>query len=219
MSFFPTVIHSTFTSFSGEIEVLEVEGRRRLVVGHLVQSVNKDYPGIWEKVWGQLLNFPYPLKSNPTVLILGLGGGTVAHLANRKFLPSKIMAVEIDPSIIEIARKFFALAEIKNLEVANRDAFDFIKDDLAERWDLVVVDIYAGQSFPFEALRPEFYRNLKEKLNLSGIISINRIFHDDQKSERQEFTRLLMDVFGKVSEKFIESPVPTKNYLYYAQKL
>src|SRR3989344_8028249 len=116
MSFFPTTIYSTFTSFSGEIEVLEVEGRRRLVIGHLVQSVSKDYPGVWEKVWGQLLNFPYSLKNSPNALILGLGGGTVVHLLDEKFKPSKMTVVEIDPSVIEIAKKFFGLNDVKNLE-------------------------------------------------------------------------------------------------------
>lgn len=217
MTTLPRVIYSTFTKYSGEIKVIEVGSVRRLLVGGLVQSVNRDYPEVADKVWGQLINLPYPINPQPKVLMLGLGGGTTAHLISQNLEPLKIKVVELDPRIIEVARNFFDLDLIEGLNVVNGDAFDFVGKALDSEFDLIIVDLYLGHSFPEAGLKKSFYLSLKKILSSGGVVVINRIFHDQDKEERKGYSHLLNRVYGEVFEKVLPGPSTFKNYLYFCR--
>lgn len=85
---------------------------------------------------GCLLRHEGPPKS---VLILGLGGGTVARQLKR-FIPDvRIVGVEIDPGVVDVARRHLHLDE--SVEVHVKDAYDFLADS-DERFDAVIDDLF-----------------------------------------------------------------------------
>lgn len=85
---------------------------------------------------GGLLRAAGPPSS---VLILGLGGGTVARQL-RTFCPDiRVVGVEIDPGVVDLARRHLHLAE--DIEVHVADAYDWLarSDD---HFDVVIDDLF-----------------------------------------------------------------------------
>ncbi|MCL5004282.1 MAG: hypothetical protein M1352_03340 [Patescibacteria group bacterium] len=217
MILFPKVLFSANSPVSGRVQVVEARGVRRLIVNGFVQSVSRNRTGLDEKVWGQLIKFPYPLKDEPNILILGLGGATTVHLAADYLKPSRLTAVELDPLIIKIARDFFDLSAIHNLEVILGDASSFLAGG-RPNYDLIVVDLYLGGEFFTEGGFYDFYKNINRRLVPGGAASINRIFKRSQVPERIRYKNLLTAAFGEVIEKELPGVSASRNYLYFVKK-
>lgn len=210
---FPTTIYETLSPLSGPIKVVDFHGERRLMIGNLVQSISLENP-IGHKIWGRLAAYPLPKKKDLSVLILGLGGGTAAHIISRKLNPEKIVGIEIDPVVVEVGRKYFGLNKIKNLSVAIGDAKNFIIDN-PEKYDYIITDTYQGSVFP-KALEGSFIlKKLRDTLSASGVLVFNRIFFSSKPERRLRFIELLEKIFGTVREEIIEGPSDAKNYLYW----
>lgn len=207
---FPTVICETTSSFSGAIKVIDIYGERRLMIGGLVQSrsrINSPY-------WGRLASYSFPKKKNPSVLILGLGGGTIARLLAKKLRPKIMVGVEIDSVIIELGKKYFGLDKIDNLKVIEGDAKGFIMKN-SETFDYIVVDTFKGGVFPKPLESQFFLRRLKGALTAEGVLVFNRIFRISKPERRLKFLRVLEQFFGQAHEEVIEGPSDAKNYLYW----
>ena len=85
------------------IAVVE-QGRLVLRVGGVIQSVGVDET-YQADIWDALLPHNQPTNA----LILGLGGGTIAHLMTQRFGPLPITGVECDPAVVWLARQQFGL--------------------------------------------------------------------------------------------------------------
>ena len=48
-----------------------------------------------------------------------------------------------------------------------------------------------------------------------GVVSINRIFYDHELEERNNFSKVLKEIFGTVEEKIMPGITSMKNYLYF----
>lgn len=134
------------SELSGKIRVVEDHLERRLIVAGDTLSV---FPtdGNWRRVekdywWRALIEVEMPAR--PTVLFVGLGGGTQVHLLRRLARPRRITAIERDPAILGIANDWFGLRAVAGIEFLCADAdlavaglaatdrrFDFIMEDAA----------------------------------------------------------------------------------------
>lgn len=208
----PKTLYTTSSPFSGEICVLQKGKERQLVVGGYVQSINWDFPKVKDRVWGKIveqasfvLNSPVETGHAPSlkkeILILGLGAGTEVHLLSKQYPRSQITAVEIDPVIIQIAKNFFDVGKIPNLEIVEGDAFKFL-EETKEIYDLIICDIYAAGEYPKEADSEEFLLNLAKH---SKTAIFNRIFDSMSNPAAREFEHRLKNHFKTVS------PVPARH--------
>lgn len=74
-----------------------------------------------------------------SVLILGLGGGTVARQL-RTFCPTiRVVGVEIDPGVVDLARRHLHLAG--DIEVHVADAYDWLARSV-DHFDVVIDDLF-----------------------------------------------------------------------------
>jgi spermidine synthase len=212
----PKTLYSTKSEFSGEIAVIQKGRERQLLVGGHIQSVNWDCPGVEKRVWGKIVesgvsnlsrDAKLPArgwsalggkvknqKAKLKILVLGLGAGTEIHLLSHNYPSAQFTAVEIDPEIIKIAKKFFGVGEIPNLEIVNADAFDFLKKSKL-RWDLIICDIYAGGHYPKEAESDKFLQTIAK---VSKYAIFNRIFDSLQSPDAQEYLSRLKYYFKNV---------------------
>ena len=200
---------------NGRIEVVQEGQERRLVVGGLVQSINADAPDVEERIWGQLVDIKRQKAKIKNALILGLGGGTVAHLLTQKFGPIPIDAVEIDPLIVEIGKKFFGLDKLPNLNIIVGDAIDAIRNPtdhslLTTYYSLIIVDLYCGSKYPSEAESPSFFAALKRLTHPKGVIVFNRI----SGKRYSEFEEKLKEHFTDFQKKTVPSKFGGKNMIY-----
>jgi spermidine synthase len=119
----------------------------------------------------------YP-QSRQKVLMLGLGGGSIATYLAR-FLPeASITAVEVDPGVIAAAKTYFGLRESDRMRFQASDGRVFLNRN-RETYDLVLVDAYRGGYVPFHLLTREFYSLVKDRLAPAGAAAFN--VHDGTK--------------------------------------
>jgi len=109
------------------------------------------------------------------VCILGGGGGTSArqilHFFGDRF-DVRIDAVEIDPLVTEIGRRYFDYPR-ERVTVFDLDARVFV--NLARtRYDLILVDAYAQQIYiPFHVATREFFERVRGLLRPRGVVAMN----------------------------------------------
>lgn len=165
------ILEERRSSFNGKLKVLRTVGLGTYIQANgLTQS-----GGIVEKFWNQTIKKIY--RTAPTVkklLILGLGGGSVAKLAQKYWASANITGVDIDPVMIELGSKYLGL-EAGKLHIVIQDAYSF---DSTE-YDLVVVDVYRGDKFPKKFESMAFLNRLKR----NRLVVFNRLYYGSKKAK------------------------------------
>lgn len=153
------------------LSVDEYEGHRALMADGVILSVAVGETDPPFGYWAAML----PEGSPKSALLLGLGAGTLAHLLTRRFPDIRIVGVDIDPEIVEFARRHFDLA-LPNLQVVVGDALAYAAH-CTDRFDYVAVDLFCGHAFQRGALSRPFLRHLKTIAGPMGEIAVN-LFKD-----------------------------------------
>ena len=111
-------------------------------------------------------------KDVHSVLEIGFGGGRTSWYLHR-YLPNvQVTSVELDPTVVELARKYFGIKEEPNFQLVNRDGRLFLQES-KEHYDLILIDAYRGPFVPFHLLTKEFYQIVKEHLADGGVVAQN----------------------------------------------
>jgi spermidine synthase len=105
------------------------------------------------------------------VLIIGLGAGTASKQITAAYGPLPIDGVEIDPAIVALGRRYFAMNE-PNLRVHVTDGRAFLAGTRAP-YDWVIVDAYQGSDIPFHLVTTEYFQALRQHLTTGGVLAIN----------------------------------------------
>ena len=106
------------------------------------------------------------------VLMVGLGGGAFSTLLRRHYPALWIDAVEIDPVVVEAAKKFFAVREDARFRIHIEDGADFI-GRTRHSYDLIFLDAHTGDVIPQHLASSEFFSRVKSKLSADGVAVIN----------------------------------------------
>ncbi len=111
------------------------------------------------------LLFDHPGKA----LLIGLGGGSVAKDFTKSLW--KVDAVEIDPTVVRLARRWFGLRP-DEASVYTEDGRRFLRTH-DTRYDAVVMDAFGSSSIPFHLITREYFRLVKEHMDPGGVFAIN----------------------------------------------
>ena len=109
------------------------------------------------------------------ILILGLGGGTLPSTFQRLYPSAAIDAVEIDPAVVRVARKFFAFEPGPDTRVFEEDGRVFVKRMQRKRaqYDLIILDAFDHEYIPEHMLTREFLLEVKSLLADQGVLAAN----------------------------------------------
>lgn len=110
-----------------------------------------------------------------SVLIIGLGGGTLPR-ALMKVLPNAtIDTVEIDPAVVRVAKQYFDFKPDERVSVAEQDGRVFVKRAIRQqrRYDLIMLDAFDHEYIPEHLLTQEFLREVKTLLAPGGVLAAN----------------------------------------------
>jgi SAM-dependent methyltransferase len=145
----------------------------------------------------------YPQASD--LLLIGLGGGQQAKFVHDHMPRRRLIAVEIEPAMVGIARTWFGLPEDdERLQVVVADGADYVAVH-PDSFDIVLCDGY-DQAFdlPGSLASAAFYRACRAALRHSGIVAINLLRRD--KESVDEHRRMLREIFDECIE-FVISPL------------
>lgn len=118
-----------------------------------------------------------PLLFHPEmrrVLFVGMGGGTAPTRFYHDYPGLQIQVVEIDPGVVETARRLFALPEGGRMHVAVQDGRLWLRRT-SQRYDLITLDAYLIDTIPFHLATREFYQEAAARLAPGGIVASNVI--------------------------------------------
>ena len=116
------------------------------------------------------------LQPNPSsILIVGLGGGTLPTALNALYPTAQIDVVEIDAAVVRVAEGFFNFKANDQLNVAVQDARVFIKRAarLGSKYDLVILDAFTGEYIPEHLMTREFLAETRALLSEGGVVVAN----------------------------------------------
>lgn len=128
--------------------------------------------GIWDYfLLVPYFNADYSPQEVKSLLLIGLGGGTVSKEYTKIYGPLPIDGVEIDPSIIEVGQRFFAMNE-PNLKAIAQDGRYFLSRT-EKKYDVIAIDAYRQPYIPFYLTTYEFFALAREHLAPRGVVAIN----------------------------------------------
>jgi spermidine synthase len=167
------------------IQVVDQDGRRSLILneGHAVHSVYDPDELLTGGPWDYFMVAPLmveDLEAAPAAvmpeprdaLLIGLAGGTVARQLTAAYGPIPIAGVEIDPEINLVAREYFALGDLDNVEAIVADGRYALRTSDAV-FDLIGVDAYRQPYIPFQLTSREFFQDVSDHLRPGGVAVVN----------------------------------------------
>jgi SAM-dependent methyltransferase len=132
-------------------------------------------PGPDGGYWGLLL----PPECPRCALLLGLGGGTVAHLLARRCPGVEITGIEHDPEVLAVGRSRFGLGSLPGLHVVEADAFDWVSQQCEQPptadkgYDLICLDLFKAGRLADGALSRTFLRQIAQLISPHGRLTVN----------------------------------------------
>lgn len=108
-----------------------------------------------------------------SVLIIGLGGGSLAKFILSHYPDCIIDAIEYREKVVKVARGYFKLPETSRLNIHIADAINGIKKIEKNKYDLILLDAFDKSSVSPSIERPEFISACKDRLNNNGVLAIN----------------------------------------------
>ncbi|XP_075567158.1 eEF1A lysine and N-terminal methyltransferase isoform X2 [Pelecanus crispus] len=168
-----------------------------------------------------LLGGPDPLPGAVlAVLVVGLGGGSLPLFVHDYFSQAHIAVVEIDPSMLEVATRWFGFSQGDRMRVHISDGLDYVAKLAAEgtilpsilaQYDAIMFDVDSkdltvGMSCPPPAfVEKPFLQKVKTILKPGGVFVLNLVCRDARLKESVLAT--LREVFPLLYARHIEGEV------------
>lgn len=187
--FTPQLVGTFESKINKDIKLVEFMNEYRLDMGGLTQS-GLVMSEIWEAAAKHFLNSSPKPRS---FLLIGFGCGSSAKMLNRRFPKAKLTALEIDPTVIEIGKKYFKTDKIKNLNLINIDGLKFVNAlKKSDHYDVVFIDTYVGFQIPVCFQDPKV---LKKISNHTDHLLLNRLNWDEHQIDTKLFVDKLKPFF------------------------
>lgn len=219
----PKIIFETDSKLNGRIRIVDVGNTRKMVVGNTIQSINPDSPACPKLYWGQMSN---SIKERFTdiqnILILGLGGGTLAHLLSRVYPEVDITSVEYDEVMIQLAKEYFYVDKIPNHKIIHEDALRLViepeeNDIPPSSLDLLIVDVLNGDKYPDLGKTGNFISAVKRLIRPGGHIVFSRIYTEFFQEDVNIFVDSLENYFSDVETEVVAGYTNSDNLLIFGK--
>lgn len=197
LSFFYPVRKKIETKYNGTLEVIWFFGQKRLDS----KNTNYSYDSLLD-VLDHGVSF-VDLSKVETILLLGMGGGSIIHsLRNKSHYKNPIVAVELDPKVIEIAELEFAISPNEQLEIHEIDALEFVQSD-PRKFDLIIVDLFIDTQVPEEIYSYDFWTNICLRMNKNSVVIFNSGTDNNYQNKMNGLQLAFEDrlVFKNISDK------------------
>jgi spermidine synthase len=106
------------------------------------------------------------------VLLLGLGGGSLAKFCYRHLPATQIIALELDPNVLALRDEFCVPADDHRFTVIQGDAARYVAEQ-AGRTDVIMVDTFDDVGVAPSLADGSFYEHAHRCLSANGIFVMN----------------------------------------------
>lgn len=163
----------------GVIEVVDNQGVRALHFGsHARQSsMLLAEPDRLHSLYARAMMAGLLFHDEPReVLMIGLGGGTIAKFLLRQFADCRLKVVEFRSDVLKVARSHFDLPFDSRLKVkigCGAQHVHHASQVLSQQHDLIVIDAYDHDGMAPEVSSEIFFANCRTLLTRNGLLTIN----------------------------------------------
>lgn len=143
-------------------------GRQSCMDTRNPERISLNYPKL---MLGSLYLKPQPRS----ILVIGLGGGTLPRTLLKALPGAVIDVVEIDPAVVSVAKKYFGFTPGERMRVIEMDGRVFVKRAIREQrqYDLIMLDAFDHEYIPEHLLTQEFLREVKALLAPGAVLAAN----------------------------------------------
>lgn len=138
--------------------------------------MNKEAPDRFVMNYTQMMMSSLFLNPQPrSILIVGLGGGTLPRALTQVLPSTTIDVVEIDPAVVQVAKQYFAFRPSDRVRVYEVDGRVFVKRAQREgrKYDLVMLDAFDHEYIPEHLLTKQFLEEVASLLTSQGVLAAN----------------------------------------------
>ncbi len=147
------------------------------------------------------------------VLVVGLGGGSIPMFLRKHYPAAVIDVAEIDPAVVDVARRYFGFREDALTRAQVGDGRAFI-ENAREPYDIIFLDAFGARDVPRHLATLEFLQAVRRALAPGGVVvsnvwrpSANPLHHSMLRTHQEAFDELyVLDVPGDVNNIFLALP-------------
>lgn len=168
------IIHYTRDALGG-ILVIDYRKHRVMTFDSVFEQskIDRRRPHLPVHEYSRAMLLPVAFSQPAHVTVLGLGGGVMTSALLHLLPDCQVHAMELRPSVLQVAREYFSLPHSANLTVTIGDARNALGKAPDSSTDLVLADMYnSDRMSPTQAQR-EFIRQCSRVLSNSGWLTIN----------------------------------------------
>jgi spermidine synthase len=113
-----------------------------------------------------------------TVLMIGLGGGSIQRAYQTYWPQARTETIELDPKVVETAKKYFQFKETDRMKVFLGDGRLHVRRS-QKKYDLIILDAYTANRYssfiPYALVTKEFFKLIHTHLSDRGVLAYNVI--------------------------------------------
>jgi spermidine synthase len=213
-----TVIYEKASSYNTIIVTEDHKGLRTLLFerGGGRQSVVKPGdPDHLELPYARVALAGLALCEEPRrILVVGLGGGSLPMFLRKHYPAATIDAAEIDPDVVDVAKKFFGFIEDERMLAQVGDGRQFIENARQADYDIIFLDAFGARDVPKHLTTLEFLQITRRALKPNGVVvsniwrpASNPLYDAMARTYQEAFDELfILDVPGDVNNIFLALP-------------
>lgn len=195
----------------GPIEVVENSAHRSLHFGTEPKqsSMQLDNPIALALSYTRAMTSALLFIDTPQrVLLVGLGGGSLAKFILAHFPHCELDVVEFRPEVYATARAWFALPDEPRLTVHIDDGAAFVRRAAASHsvgYDLILIDAFEAMGIADSVCASTFFDNCHTLLNREGMVAMNLWSRD-----RHSLEHILNQLGSSFNGELLELPIGGK---------
>lgn len=187
------------------VQLSEQGGVRVLHLGgsNVQSAMRLTVPNELELAYTQcMMGFMLFHPSAENILMIGLGGGSLAKFIYHRLPQIKTTAIEINPEVVAAARNYFFLpADDQRLQVIIAEGSEYVGGHPRSA-DVLMVDGFDDCRQVPSLCSQDFYNRAREALKRKGVLVVNLLSRDRQ---FQDYIRRIEDSFtGRVATLTVE---------------
>lgn len=170
-----TLVHASHDEY-GAIEVVEDDGVLALHFGtpSRQSAMYLAAPDKLELAYTRAMLCALLFHDNPQrILLIGLGGGSLAKFLWNHLPQAQIEVVEKRAHVAKVAHGWFGLPKDPRLQIHIDDGMVFVDQAAPDSYDLILVDAYYGYGMAVEIAQHAFYHRCALLLKTGGVLASN----------------------------------------------
>jgi spermidine synthase len=127
---------------------------------------------------------------------VGLGGGTIPGFLHKHYPQMKIDVVDIDPDVVDVAKRFFGFREDATLRAYVKDGRRFIETSRTP-YDVIFLDAFGADNIPYDLATREFLQSVRRALGPKGV-AVGNVWNRGSNSLYDSMVRTYQEVFDEL---------------------